>query len=138
MASKTYNIFISHSWSYGDAYEKLTGMLDEASGFMYKNYSVPKDDPIHDADNAAQLRAAIKDKMQHASVVLVMAGKYSTYSKWINEEIAIAAKGFSSPKPLLGIEAFGAQQVSSTVRDAADELVKWQSKSIVQAIRNWG
>ena len=23
MATKTYNIFISHSWAYGDAYEKL-------------------------------------------------------------------------------------------------------------------
>lgn len=133
-----YNVFISHSWSYGDAYDKLVKMLDDAPRFEYKNYSIPKDDPIHNANNVAELRAAIKVKMQYASVVLIMAGKYSTYSKWINEEIAISAKGFANPKPLLGIEAFGAQQVSSTVRDAADELIKWQSASIVSAIRKWG
>ena len=133
-----YNLFISHSWSYGDAYDKLVEMLNEAPRFEYKNYSVPKDDPVHDADNAAELLAAIKKQMQYASIVLVMAGKYSTYSKWINEEIAISARGFENPKPLIGITAFGAQQISSTVQKAADEVVKWQSKSIVDAIRKWG
>ena len=46
-----YNLFISHSWTYSDAYENLTGLLDNANYFMYKNYSVPKNDPIHNANN---------------------------------------------------------------------------------------
>ena len=41
-----YNLFISHSWDYSDAYSKLCGLLDNASYFSYKNYSVPKDDPL--------------------------------------------------------------------------------------------
>ena len=40
---KIYNLFISHSWTYGDAYEKFCSLLDSASNFMYRNYSVPKD-----------------------------------------------------------------------------------------------
>ena len=30
---KTRNLFISHSWAYGDAYEKLVKMLDAAPKF---------------------------------------------------------------------------------------------------------
>ena len=45
--AKTYNLFISHSWAYGDAYDNLCSLLDKASNFSYSNYSVPKDDPVH-------------------------------------------------------------------------------------------
>jgi len=31
--------------------------------------------------------------MKHASVVLILAGVYSTYSKWINIEIDLAKNG---------------------------------------------
>ncbi len=72
---KTRNIFISHSWAYGDAYERLVEMLDAAPNFAYKNYSVPKNDPIHDADNATQLYGAIKKKVALTHVVVIMAGK---------------------------------------------------------------
>ena len=41
-----YNLFISHSWTYNNTYEDLTKLLNNASYFSYKNYSVPKDDPI--------------------------------------------------------------------------------------------
>uniref|UniRef100_UPI002B4A3F49 TIR domain-containing protein n=1 Tax=Aeromonas caviae TaxID=648 RepID=UPI002B4A3F49 len=64
-----YNLFISHSWAYGDAYEKVCEMLDSqvsTYGFNYKNYSVPKNDPIHNAPNEAVLRAAIRAQIQPA------------------------------------------------------------------------
>lgn len=86
----TYNLFISHSWAYGDAYDKLVGMLDAKSYFDYKNYSVTKNDPIHNAANAQQLKEAIRRQIQPASCVLILAGVYSTYSKWINIEIELA------------------------------------------------
>ena len=41
----TYNLFISHSWTYSDAYEKLVALLDAKPNFDYKNYSVPKTIP---------------------------------------------------------------------------------------------
>lgn len=72
----TYNLFISHSWAYSDAYEKLVKLLDGANRFDYRNYSVPKDDPIHNAPNAEKLKLAIKNQMDYASVVLVLAGVY--------------------------------------------------------------
>lgn len=131
----TYTIFISHSWSYTDAYEKLTKMLREDCYFNFKDYSVPKNDPIHNAPTSVALRDAIRRQMQLASVVLIMAGKYSTYSMWINEEISLAKKGFTYPKPILAITPWGAEQISSVVRAAADKIVRWNTGSIVQGIR---
>lgn len=131
------NLFISHSWTYGDAYDKLSAMLRAAQRFEYKDYSVPKDNPIHNANSAAQLRVAIQAQMRPAGAVLIMAGKYATYSKWINEEISLAKKGFVYSKPIIAITPWGAQQISSTVREAADIIVKWDTSSIVAAIRKY-
>ena len=138
MIVKTYNLFISHSWSYGDDYDRLTNLLDQRSYFSYIDYSVPKDDPVHDAGNDAELKKAIKNHMRPCHVVLVMAGVYSTYSKWINIEIDLAEEGFSSAKPLIAVKPWGNTNVSSVVREAAVEIVNWNTESIVAAIRRHG
>lgn len=78
---KTYHLFISHSWAYSDAYNGLIDLLDKDPAFVYTNYSVPKDDPIHTNGTDVELYAAIKEKIAHASVVLILSGVYSSYGK---------------------------------------------------------
>ena len=130
----TYNLFISHSWVYSDAYSKLMELLSNAPYFNFKNYSVPKDDPIHNAPNDYQLRAAIKNQMQHASCVLILAGVYATYSKWINIEIQLAQE---MGKKIIAIQPWAAQRTSQVVKNAADEIVGWNTSSIVNAVRGY-
>lgn len=130
-----YNLFISHSWTYSDAYKKLVNLLDSDESFDYKNYSVPKNDPVHNAKNEAELKAAIKAQMSHASCVLILAGVYSTYSKWINIEIDLAKNGFSSPKKIIAVCPWGAERTSAVVKNAADMIVNWNTKSIVNVIK---
>ncbi|MCW3791479.1 TIR domain-containing protein [Paenibacillus sp. LS1] len=130
-----YNIFISHSWTYGDAYTRLITMLDR-SGLPYKDYSVPKDDPIHNALNDQQLYAAIKNQVKYCNVVLMMCGVYATYSKWMNHEIIICKKDFN--KPLIAIEPWGSERTSLEVKKNADKVVGWNSLSIANAIRELG
>lgn len=133
---RTYNLFISHSWSYADAYDRLIEMLDEKIYFDYRDYSVPKDDPIHQAPNSRQLYEAIKRQIANCHVILIMAGKYATYSTWINNEIKIANEEFETPKPILAIKPWGSQQISSMVRDAATAQAGWNTDSIVNGIRD--
>lgn len=130
---KSRSLFISHSWSYGDAYDRLVTLLDAAPNFLYKNYSVPRDDPVHDAPNVDALYRAIKTQMAFCNVVLIMAGKYATYSKWIQREITIAKNDFR--KAIVAIRPWANEQVSSVVTAAADRLVGWNTSSIVAAIR---
>ena len=132
---RTFNLFVSHSWSHSDAYSKLINLLEKRPYFSFRNYSVPKDDPVHDAKNVSELRAAIKRQMAPSSVILILAGVYATYSKWINEEIDIAQNGFKNPKPIIAIEPWGSERTSTKVKDAADKVVRWNTKSIVSAIR---
>lgn len=128
-----YNLFISHSWTYSNEYEKLTYLLNEAKYFSYKNYSVPKDDPIHNANNDRELYNAIENQIKYASVVIIMAGVYSSYSKWIDKEIEIAKK---LNKPILAVEPWGSEKTSTKVKTSADMIVRWNTDSIVNAIRD--
>jgi hypothetical protein len=132
--SKTYRLFISHSWSYGDAYDRIVEMLDE-QGLDYYNHSVPKNDPIHTNGTQKQLREAIDAQMRGTSCVLILAGVYASYSKWINEEIDIAK---SYGKPIIAIEPWDSEKTSKVVKDNADKVVKWQGRSIVNAIYELG
>ena len=132
---KTYRVFISHSWAYSNSYEKLVEFFEEHPNFSWVDYSVPKDDPIHHSINDSQLYNAIKLQIAPVNCVVVLAGVYSSYSKWINKEIQISKADFS--KPIIAVEPWGSEKTSKIVKDNADIIVKWQSKSIVDAIRNF-
>lgn len=129
-----YNLFISHSWSYSDQYKGLINLLSQDSNFEFKDYSVPKDDPIHNASNQDALREAIRAQMQHASCVIVLAGVYSSYSKWINIEIDLAKE---MGKRIIAVEGWGAERTSMMVKDNAVQTVKWNTKSIIDAIKGF-
>ncbi len=127
----TYNIFISHSWSYGNQYEGLIRLLKQDSSFDFKDYSVPKDDPL-DAHNSKQIRDGIRNHMGPASCVIILAGVYATYSDWISAEIEIAK---SMGKKIIAVEYWGAERTSSVVKQNADAIVRWNSSSIINAIK---
>jgi MTH538 TIR-like domain (DUF1863) len=132
---KNYRLFISHSWAYGDAYKKLVAFFNEHPNFRWVDYSVPKNDPIHSSNNDTQLYNAIKAQIAPVNCVVMLAGVYSTYSKWINKEIQISKTDFD--KPIIAIEPWASDKTSKIVKDNADVIVKWQSKSIVNAIRQF-
>lgn len=129
-----YNLFISHSWSYSNQYDGLIRLLNQNYTFEYKNYSVPKDDPIHNAYNQRLLKEAIQRQMQPASCVIILAGVYATYSKWINIEIELAK---NMNKKIIAVEYCGAEKTSRIVKDNADIIVGWNSNSIIRAIRGY-
>lgn len=129
--SKTYRIFISHSWKYGDAYDKMTKFLGE-QGISYYDHSVPQDDPIHTNGSDKQLYEAISAKIKGCSGVIILAGVYSSYSRWINSEIEICQY---YAKPIIAVEPWGAERTSAIVKNSAHRIVKWNGKSIADAVR---
>ena len=131
---KNYKLFISHSWAYGQYYKRLVEFFDEYPYFKWSDFSVPEDDPIHDAPSSKKLYDAIQKQVRPVHCVIILAGVYATYSEWINKEIEIANQ---YGKPIVAVEPFGAERTSKVVKDNASVTVKWQSKSIVDAIRNY-
>jgi hypothetical protein len=68
-------------------------------------------------------------------VIIILAGVYSSYSKWIDKEIQIAKQEFNVVKPIIAIEPRGSQRTSGYVKDNADIVVNWSTESIINAIR---
>jgi len=133
--ARNHNLFISHSWAHGYSYDGLINLINNRPYFIYTNFSVPIDDPIHTNGTNKQLYEAIYNKILRSGVVIILAGVYSSYSKWIDKEINIAKKGFRYPKPILAIEQRGSQRSSRVVIDNADIVVSWNTESIINAIR---
>jgi hypothetical protein len=131
---KTYRLFISHSWAYSDGYQKVIKLISD-QGIKFYDHSVPKNDPINTNGTDWQLKQAIENKMRGTNCIIIMAGVYSTYSKWINKEIEIAK---SYGKPIIAIEPWASTRTSSVVKSNANIIVKWQGASIAKAIRTFG
>ena len=129
-----YHLFISHSWTYSDHYDGLVNLLDQAPRFQYTNLSIPEDDPAH-VGSKKELSRAIRNQMESCGILLVLAGVYATYSKWIEKEMNIARSSFPAPKPILAIRPFGGVGISNEVRAKANRIVDWNTNSIVNAIR---
>ena len=131
----TKSLFISHSWRYNGQYVNLINLLTQRGYFSFRDYSVPKDDPIRIQGKSAyekKLREGIVNQMRFCDVVILIAGKYVTYSESIQMELDIAKE---MGKPILAIRPFGASQTTSFAELYADEIVNWNSDSIVEAIR---
>ncbi len=126
-----YRIFISHAWKYNAEYYWLMDRLDKAPNFLYANYSVPEHDPV-DANNNSKLKEQLRRQIRPVEVVIILGGMYVAYSDWIQFEIDFAE---SLGKPILGIRPRGAERMPQAVQDAADEIVGWNTPTIVRAIR---
>ena len=132
-ALRTYDVFITHAWTYGDDYYRLVDLLANAANFDWRNYSVPEDDPLHGGTDA-KLRQGLSRQMRGVHVVLALSGVYASHSGWMQEELAIAD---GHGLPVIGVLPHGNQRASVAVQDAAVEMVNWSTSSIVAAIRQW-
>lgn len=137
MSTHQVHVFISHSWAYSGVYEKLAEWVftpnwsfGQASVNFF-NFSVPKDDPIHNAPNDKQLREAITNQIKRSHVVVIPTGLYATHSKWINIEVEIAQ---AYNKPILAVDPWGQQRTAAVVTNAASARVGWNKDPFVKAI----
>ena len=93
MSTHQIHVFISHSWSYSGYYDTLSSWIFGQSwrfgqaSIKFLDYSVPRDDPIHNAPTQKALQEAIYAKIARTHVVVIPTGMYTNYSKWIQKEI---------------------------------------------------
>ncbi|MBK6934970.1 MAG: TIR domain-containing protein [Bacteroidales bacterium] len=132
---KIYDLFISHAWRYNSDYYRLEKLLKEAPFFEWRNYSVPKHDPLIDINTTvgkAKLTELLKEQIRPVNCVIILGGMYSLYSDWILKEIELA-KYYN--KPIVAVYPWGQTYMPKKIQDAADEIVNWRTSSIVYAIR---
>lgn len=137
MSTRQIHVFISHAWAYSGHYDTLESWIfyerwsaGQAS-LDFRNFSIPKNDPIHNAQNSQQLREAIYNQIARSHVVVIPSGMYASYSHWIQKEID-GAKGYG--KPILAVNPWGQQRRSGVVLNNADDGVGWNKQSVIDAI----
>ena len=130
-------VFISHSWKYDDHYKKLNEWIFgdnwDVSGtpLQFHDYSIPKDNPIHNAPTSRELKNRIYAEIQKSHVVVIPTGLYASYSDWIQKEID-GAKQYGCP--ILAVNLWDMERKSSVVADAAAETAGWNKKPVVNGI----
>ena len=128
-----YALFISHSWNYDQEYARLSRLLKEADCFNFRDYSVPEEEKF-DTESDEELENALREKqIKPSSVVVVLAGLYSTHSDWIGKEVRIAKE---EGKPILGVKPWGNDRTSNYVERHADKMASWNTDTIVGEIRD--
>lgn len=126
-----HKLFISHAWKYSERYQRAVKFLNDASNFSWTNFSVPEDDAFPRM-SSEELTEAMRRQIRPVQCVVIVSGMYVNHSDWIQFEMNFAK---SLGKPILGIKRWGEQRTPQSVVDAADEMVAWNSSSIVAAIR---
>jgi hypothetical protein len=137
MSTRQIHVFISHAWAYSTHYETLADWVfnqkwnSGPASLDFRDFSIPKTNPIHNAKNTAALQAAIFNQIARSHVVVIPTGMYASYSDWIQKEID-GAKGYV--KPILAVNPWGQERTSGLVVENSDLHVGWNKKSVVDGI----
>jgi hypothetical protein len=137
MSTRQIHVFVSHSWSYSEHYDTLSDWIFKRNWSVgqasldFRDFSVPRNDPIHNATSDEKLREALYNQISRSHVIVIPTGMYASYSKWIQKEID-GAMGYG--KPILAVNPWGAQRTSTDVVDVATRIVGWNAEPVVTAI----
>lgn len=129
--SKTYKIFISHSWAHVNDLQSLKNLLESRGYFNVEFTEFPPTDSIN-STNTYYIRQRIAERIAASDIVLGIAGIYASYSDWMNWELD---KAIEKRIPIIGVVPRGQERISTIVSNRANEIVHWNTDSIVSAIR---
>ena len=128
---KVYNVFISHSWDHVNDLIRLRNLLNAKGYFKVEFTEVTPISPIH-SDNVYYIKQRLSESIKSSDIVLGVAGIYASHSDWMEWELD---KAIEHNKPILGVVPWGNERISVVVSNRADKIVRWNTDSIVDAIR---
>lgn len=131
--AKDYKIFISHSWAYTEDLEALQKLLNSRGYFNVEFLEASKKTPIN-SENAPYVKSVLKGKILQSDIVLGLAGIYASHSEWMIWELETAK---SNNIPIVGVIPRGQERISTEVSIRSKVDVKWNTESIVEAIRTY-
>lgn len=130
--AREFKIYISHCWDYHQDLVNLRSLLIKRGYFNVEFLEASIDTPIN-SERTAYVKQALKTKIASSHIVLAIAGVYASYSYWMEYELDTASSNFI---PIIGIAPFGQERVSRVVQAYSREVVRWNTESLVRAIRS--
>lgn len=124
-------VFVTHAFAEHHDYVRVFEYLETASNFFYFNCSAPDRAPA--AGGKEALRDELRRQIKNAEAVVVLSSLYEENRDWVTYQMDAAQ---ARDLPLIAIEPFGGiGRVPEDVAKRASEVVGWNERSIVDAIR---
>lgn len=131
--AKIYKLFISHRWEYDNMLRNLKNLLNERGYFSAEYYQFEKNCPCN-SEEASVIKANITKRLKETDVVLAIAGVSASYSEWMQWEMD---KALELGLKIVGVIPRGNKYVSKEVSQRSVENVRWNTESVVEAIRKY-
>lgn len=128
------NVFISHAGKDEGQIEKFKTLMINKKGYHFKDSSIVESEP-NNATNPDYIKSAyLIPSINWAGTVIVLIGKDTHKSDWVNWEIEYAMK---LGKKVIGVYIYGEKGVTlpSALEDYGSACVGWDSNKIDEAIR---
>jgi len=132
--AKDYKIFISHSWAHSEDLEALQKLLNSRGYFNVEFMEASKKVPINSV-SAPYVKTVLRQRIVNSDIVLALAGIYASHSEWMVWELETAK---INTIPIVGVIPRGQERISTEVYSRSIVDVKWNTESIVDAIRLYG
>lgn len=116
-----------------DDLKNLRNLLNNRGYFNVEFEEATPDEPIN-SNNAEYIKRRLREKIKNADILLGIAGVYASYSAWMEWELDTAIK---NDIPIIGVISKGQERISQVVYSCSKVDVKWNTESIIEAIRNW-
>jgi hypothetical protein len=132
--SMKYVVYLSRSLKYTGKDDIVKKLLHSDGSLDVEFQTVSDLNPASVSTSADVIRTAVWRHMEHASVVLFLAGVYPVYKNWMDIEWELAK---STPgRKLIFIEVFDSACTSKKEIAMADNIVKMSADSMICAIKN--
>jgi len=129
--AKEYKIFISHSWQYTDTLEALRNLINSRGYFSATYEESTRDKPIN-SDDESYVKRRLAQKISDSDIILALAGVYASHSSWMEWELD---KAIELGTPIVGVIPRGQERISTVVSSRSVTDVRWNTESIIAAIR---
>lgn len=129
--SNPIKLFVSHVWEEDEDYFRVFEYLESDSNFYYQNYSTPDRRPPSGDKEA--LREDLRKQMAPVEVVIVPSSLAAKHADMLLFQLNYAK---ACDKPVIILETYGVKQpIPKPLRDLADEVIDWDKRSLIDAIR---
>ncbi|GAC1692138.1 MAG: hypothetical protein PVS2B3_00720 [Steroidobacteraceae bacterium] len=123
-------LFVTHSWEVSDDYLRVFEYLESARNFFYRNYSTPDKRPAGDKE---ALREDLRRQIAPVEAIIALSSLFDTQPDLLTFQLRYAQ---ANHKPVVLLKPFGArQEVPKAILDLADEVVEWDERALVDAVR---
>ena len=123
-------IFVTHCWETSDDYLRVFEYLESQRNFFYHNYSTPEQRPQGDKE---ALRENLRKQIAPCEAVIGLSSLFDAHQELLTFQLLFAG---ASHKPVILMKPFGARkEVPKAILDLANELVDWDERALVDAIR---